>query len=103
MVGRVDAYEHVKSLHDRVSSEPRVQVLAIGPVLEQAKQAHERVKLLVAEVWNWKGFEWHEKKAEAENLCQTFRSRFELMLDHGRSIQEMSLKDKKKEDPHPYC
>ena len=44
MVGKVDAHEHVKELHDRVASDPRVQVLKINIVLDQAKEAHERVK-----------------------------------------------------------
>ena len=88
-------------MYDRVSSKPRVQVLASGPVLEQAKEAQTRVKLLVAGVWKWKGYEWHNKKAEAENTCKTFGPKFEPMLDHWMSIQEMSLKEKKKEGTHP--
>ena len=41
------------------------------------------------------------QKAEAEHRCQTFRSIFELMLDHERSVQEMSLKEKKTGGPAP--
>ena len=57
MVGKADAYDHATSLYDQVSSEPRLQVLATRPVLKQVKEARERVTLLVADVWKWKGYE----------------------------------------------
>ena len=57
MVDTENAYEHVNGLYERVKHVPRVIALKMEPVLLGAKEYHQKVIYLAAELWTWKGEE----------------------------------------------
>jgi len=90
LVGKQNAYEHIRKLYDRVADNERVTSLKVEPVLNSAKAAFDTVVELEASVFSWSGDEWVSKKEESERLITVFKKKFELMLDYGRSIRNIS-------------
>jgi hypothetical protein len=64
--------------------------LKVEPVLNSAKAAFDTVVELEASASSWSGDEWVSKKEESERLITVFKKKFELMLDYGRSIRNIS-------------
>lgn len=64
--------------------------MKVEPVLNSAKAAFDTVVELEASVFSWSGDEWASKKEESERLITVFKKKFELMLDYGRSIRNIS-------------